>query len=114
MLKKTAEKLFQNSFLCSAAPSGFVRTSRGWWSFCLSKKLVVVSRAFHLGHRPNVVTDEADGEKKKCSSEIIEIFLECSVNEALEKESNYSISERLPYKPDQYDFLDSFPTVEKL
>lgn len=65
MLKKTAEKLFQNSFLCSAAPSGFVRTSRGWWSFCLSKKLVVVSRAFHLGHRPNVVTDEADGEKKK-------------------------------------------------
>lgn len=51
---------------------------------------------------------------KKYSSEVIEIFLECSVNEALEKESNYSISERLPYKPDQYDFLDSFPTVEKL
>lgn len=74
MLKKTAEKLFQNSFLCSAAPSGFVRTSRGWWSFCLSKKLVVVSRAFHLGHRPNVVPDEADGEKKKKKSVLLKLL----------------------------------------
>jgi len=62
VLKKIAEKLLQSLLLYRAVPSGLISASPRLQNFCLGKKLSM-SRAFHLGCRPNLIPDEAEEKK---------------------------------------------------
>lgn len=93
MLKKMAEKLLQTLFLYKVALSGLVWTLPRWRNFCLGKKLLVVSRAFHLGYRPHLMCDEADGKVNWQWNSWIRLF----------HFRRLSLT-----KLDQYDFLVSF------